>query len=103
MQSVASGSGIPSIGMTMYHGLHLSTCTNEPFGEDLCARCEAVIKKGNQICVLSGMTVFCEWRATLVCGSVRLLLVTRHSVTHLSGRLPTALVLSVSECSVASV
>ena len=28
-----------------YHGFHLSTCTNEPFGEDLCARCEAVVKR----------------------------------------------------------
>ena len=28
-----------------YHGLHLSTCTNKPFGEDLYARCEAVIKR----------------------------------------------------------
>ena len=25
--------------------LHLSTCTNEPIGEDLCARCEAVVEK----------------------------------------------------------
>ena len=31
--------------LRQYHGLHLSTCTNEPFGEDLCARCEAVIKR----------------------------------------------------------
>ena len=28
-----------------YHGFHLSTCTNEPVGEDLCARCEAVVEK----------------------------------------------------------
>ena len=28
-----------------YHGFYLSTCTNEPVGEDLCARCEAVVKK----------------------------------------------------------
>ena len=47
--------------------------------------------KGNQIYVLSELTVFGEWRATLACGAVRLLLVTRHSVTHLSRRLPTAL------------
>ena len=29
----------------IYHGFHLSTCTNEPVGEDLCARCEAVFEK----------------------------------------------------------
>ena len=32
-----------SIAQAVYHGFHLSACTNEPFGEDLCARCEAVI------------------------------------------------------------
>ena len=32
-------------GGSSYHGFHLSACTNEPFGEDLCARCEAMIKR----------------------------------------------------------
>ena len=33
-----------------YHGLHLSTCTNEPFGEDLCARFKAVINREPDVC-----------------------------------------------------
>ena len=33
------------VGKSWYHGFHLSTCTNEPVGEDLCARCEAVVEK----------------------------------------------------------
>ena len=68
--------------MQIYHGLHLSTCTNEPFGEDLCARCEVVIKREPDLCTFWDDWTFCEWRATLVCGAVRLLLVTRVRVTY---------------------
>ena len=45
--------GRSSLGMqshAQYHGLHLSTCTNEPFGEDLCARCQAVVKREPDLC-----------------------------------------------------
>ena len=48
-----------------YHGFHLSTCTNEPFGEDLCARCEAVVKR-HEIWNFNAW-LYSEWIASYIC------------------------------------